>query len=335
MKCFKKTKAALILLMLLFLFSSCSKGGAKRYEEERFLFGTYIKMIVYTDSEKEAKETMSLGFDEIERIDKKFNSKESKSIIAKLNEFREVEIDENDNETKYLLERANYAYKLTKGKFDITMYPLMEVWGFLNDEDRKTLPTEKELEDAKKLIDFNKVKMLDNKLSLLNPIKEIDTGAFLKGYAIEKAKEKMVEKGLKSGFVSAISSIATIGIKPDGTPWRIGVQNPEIPQELLGIIELNDESMGVSGDYQTYVEIEGNRYHHIIDVETGYPVKDKKMVVVVNKDGLMADLLSTAFFLMDSKEVLEYVKKDKNLKVIMVLEDNSIIKSENIILQNI
>lgn len=335
MKCFKKTKAALILLMLLFLFSSCSKGGAKRYEEERFLFGTYIKMIVYTDSEKEAKETMSLGFDEIERIDKKFNSKESKSIIAKLNEFREVEIDENDNETKYLLERANYAYKLTKGKFDITMYPLMEVWGFLNDEDRKTLPTEKELEDAKKLIDFNKVKMLDNKLSLLNPIKEIDTGAFLKGYAIEKAKEKMVEKGLKSGFVSAISSIATIGIKPDGTPWRIGVQNPEIPQELLGIIELNDESMGVSGDYQTYVEIEGNRYHHIIDVETGYPVKDKKMVVVVNKDGLMADLLSTAFFLMDSKEVLEYVKKDKNLKVIMVLEDNSIIKSENITLQNI
>ncbi|MGL6170158.1 MAG: FAD:protein FMN transferase, partial [Fusobacteriaceae bacterium] len=163
---------------------------------------------------------------------------------------------------------------------------------------------------------------------------EIDTGAFLKGYAVEKAKEKMVDKGLKSGFVSSISSIATIGIKPDGTPWRVGIQDPENPEKILGIIDLNDESMGVSGDYQTYVEIAGKRYHHILDKDTGFPVQDKKMVVVVNKNGLMADLLSTALFLMKPKEILEYTNKDKNIKIIMVLSDNSLLKTENIILKN-
>ncbi|MGL6169039.1 MAG: FAD:protein FMN transferase, partial [Fusobacteriaceae bacterium] len=78
--------------MLLFLFSSCSKGGVKRYEEERFLFGTYIKMIVYEKTEKIAKEIMDSGFNEIERIDKKFNSKDPKSIISQLNNSKEKKI---------------------------------------------------------------------------------------------------------------------------------------------------------------------------------------------------------------------------------------------------
>ncbi|MGL5124617.1 MAG: FAD:protein FMN transferase [Fusobacteriaceae bacterium] len=319
--------------MLLFLFSSCSKGGVKRYEEERFLFGTYIKMIVYEKTEKIAKEIMDSGFNEIERIDKKFNSKDPKSIISQLNNSKEKKI-KIDDETKYLLEQAKYAYDLTKGKFDITMYPLVEVWGFMDEEYRKTIPTEEELKEAKKLINFSKVKIMNGNLELLEPIKEIDTGAFLKGYAVEKAKEKMVDKGLKSGFVSSISSIATIGIKPDGTPWRVGIQDPENPEKILGIIDLNDESMGVSGDYQTYVEIAGKRYHHILDKDTGFPVQDKKMVVVVNKNGLMADLLSTALFLMKPKEILEYTNKDKNIKIIMVLSDNSLLKTENIKLKN-
>lgn len=85
----------------------------------------------------------------------------------------------------------------------------------------------------------------------------IDTGSFLKGYAIKKATENLREVGVKSAFLSAISSIQTIGLKPDGTPWRIGVQDPDNPLKILGILELNNQSVGVSGDYQTFVEIDG------------------------------------------------------------------------------
>ncbi|MGL6120096.1 MAG: FAD:protein FMN transferase, partial [Fusobacteriaceae bacterium] len=88
------------------------------------------------------------------------------------------------------------------------------------------------------------------------------------------------------------------------------------------------------GDYQTYVEITGKRYHHILDKDTGFPVQDKKMVVVVNNNGLMADLLSTALFLMKPKEILEYANKDKNIKIIIVLSDDSLFKTENIILND-
>lgn len=290
-------------------------------------------MIVYVNSEKEAKEIMNVGFNEIERIDKKFNSKYKDSVISLLNNSKEKKIA-IDSEGKYLLEKAKFGYDLTNGKFDITISPLMKVWGFTEEEDRVAVPTKEEIDTAKKLIDFRKVNIENDQLEILEPIKEIDTGAFLKGYAMEKAKEKMVEKGLKSGFVSSISSIATIGTKPEGVPWRVGIQNPENPQNILGIIELNDESMGVSGNYQTFVEIEGKKYHHIIDKNTGFPVKEKKMVVIVNKDGLMADLLSTAFFLMENKDIFKYAESDKQLKFIIVLDDMSLLKSDNILLEN-
>ncbi|MGL4732520.1 MAG: FAD:protein FMN transferase, partial [Fusobacteriaceae bacterium] len=160
------------------------------------------------------------------------------------------------------------------------------------------------------------------RLTINSPVKEIDTGSFLKGYAVEKAADMLKEKGIEYGFVSSLSSIATIGGKPDGTAWKVGIQNPQSPEELLGIVELRDESMGVSGDYQTFVEIEGKRYHHILDRETGYPVMDKKMVVVIGQSALDGDLLSTGFFLMKNEDILKY-SQEKELKTLLVNEDMS------------
>lgn len=318
---------ALITIMLLLLFTSCSEGKAKRFEEERFLFGTHIKMIVYAKDKKAADKAMNAAFGEMERIDRKFNSKDNTSIIYQLNNSVDKKA-KLDDEGIYLFEKVNEAYNLSGGKYDITIYPLLEAWGFL-DEDSEKIPTSEEIAEAKKLIGYENVKLENGELSLHLPIKEIDTGSFLKGYAVERGKETLEKEGIKSGFVSALSSISTIGVKPDGTPWRIGVQDPTSPEEFLGIVELNGESMGVSGDYQTYVEIDGKRYHHIIDKETGYPVTDKKMVVIISDNGLDTDLLSTAFFVMPTEKVLDYAKNKKGMKVLIVNEDMSNSMTDN------
>ncbi|MGL4404013.1 MAG: FAD:protein FMN transferase [Fusobacteriaceae bacterium] len=319
---------AFCLAVLLFLFTSCKGKELTRYDEEKFLFGTHIKMIVFAEDKKAAQSAMESAFNEIERIDKKYNSKDAGSDIYKLNSLPEgkknIELDE---EGRYLFTKVNEVFQLTEKKYDITIYPLMEIWGFLEDREEK-VPGESEIKEAQKLIGYENVVLSENSLTINAPVKEIDTGSFLKGYAVEKAAHILKENGVEYGFVSSLSSIATIGGKPDGTPWKVGIQNPQFPEELLGVVELKDESMGVSGDYQTFVEIDGKRYHHILDRETGYPVRDKKMVVVMGQSALIGDLLSTGFFLMKNKNILEYSQR-KGLKTLLVNEDMSQEKSDN------
>ena len=318
----------IFLLFLLFLFIlGCSKEN-KRVDEDRFAFGTFFKISVFSDNEKEAKKNIEKAFDEIERIDSKYNSKVIDSFTSKLNENRSAKFD---REGLFLLDEVNKGYELSGKKYDITIEPLMLVWGFSEDVEAKNkLPTAKELDEALKKVDFSKVKINSDGLIILEDDINIDTGSFLKGYAVQKASEKLKELGVKNGFISAISSIEAIGTKGDGTPWRIGVQDPNNPQDILGVIELNNQSMGVSGDYQTYIEIDDKRYHHILDKETKYPVTDKKMVVVVNKNALEADIYSTVFFLMPLEKVLDFVNKKDNLDVLIVDSNNDIFISENI-----
>ena len=316
----------LLFISVIFLLG-CNKE-VKKFESEKFLFGTYIRMTVYDSDEKLAKESMEKAFDEIARIDQKFNSKVSESIIGKLNSLENKSV-KLDDEGKYLFNELNKIYEFSNKKYDITIEPLLKTWGF-GEIEKLSLPTEEEIKKAQEVIDFSKVKLDGDNLIIEDPVKSIDTGSFLKGYAVQKAKEKLKEAGIKSAFITSISSIDVIGTKPEEKPWRIGVQNPQAPAKILGVVELNNESMGVSGDYQTYVEIDGKRYHHILDKTTGYPITDKKMVLVICDNAFIADMYSTAFFTMPIEKIISYAEKDQKMKVLVVDKEMRIFKSKNL-----
>lgn len=311
----------------LFFFGACAPKEAKKYEESRFLFGTYIKISVYAEKESLAKESMEAAFDEIERIDKKYNSKREGSLIYQLNHSPNHEV-EFDEEGMYLLREVQKAYELSHHKYDVAISPLLELWGF-EDESKAKVPSKKEIEKAVASVDFDKVKMEGTKVKLLSPTREIDTGSFLKGYALKKAKDVMMAKGITSAFITSISSIELLGSKPEGKKWRIALENPMNKEDMLGVLSLSDKAVGVSGDYQTYLEINGKRYHHILDKATGYPVNDRKMVVVLCADGLEADIYSTAFFLMPIEEVLRYVNSQDDMEVMIVDKEMNFHMSSN------
>ncbi len=321
---------ATVFFLLLFIFSACGAPTTQKYEKEKFLFGTYIKMIIYSESEKKAELAFENAFKEIERVDNLYNSKNVNSIIYNLNsqksDIKKVNLDKEGVE---IFKKVNEVYNISKGRFDITIGPLMEAWGFADEMNPGKIPNSKELEKAKNSVGYERVTLTEDEIILNSPTRSLDTGSFLKGYAIEKGKEKLIESGIKHGFISAVSSICTIGKKPDGTNWKIGIQNPNSSNEILGIVELDGESVGVSGDYQTFVEIDGKKYHHILDKETGYPVRDKKMVVVIGKNGAQEDLLSTALFLMKDDEIKKFIAANKELKILIVNADMIIYKSEN------
>lgn len=317
---FKKILAILILPIFIL---SCGKE-VKKIEKSSFLFGTYISITIYDENEKLANKAIDEAFKEIARIDNKFNSKVKGSLIDKLNigEEKEIILDE---EGVYLFENLKRVYDLSHGKYDITIGPLLDLWDFGNKEKRE-LPTLEEIEKAKKNTGFSNLILDGNRLYFSKKGIEIDTGSFLKGYAVEKAKETMRGLGVKSAFISSISSIETINKKPDGQNWKIGIENPENSQELLGVVELDNKGMGVSGDYQTYIEIDGKRYHHILDKDTGYPVTDKKMVVVIGNNAFFSDMYSTAFFTMNIDEILNYADNN-DLEVLIVDKDMKIYKN--------
>ena len=327
-----KNKFIVFILSILSMFLiSCGKE-VEKIEESKFLFGTYIKIIVYSDNKEKATESIEKAFNEIQRIDEKYNSKSEGSLIYNLNnsDNKTLKLDE---EGIKLFEGVNKAYELSEHKYDVTIAPLLELWGFTEEAMELTtlkLPTKEEIEFTKTFVDYEKVKISDDgTLTIESPVKEIDTGSFLKGYAISRAKEVLKNEGIKSAFITSISSIDLIGTKPEDKPWKIGLQNPENPSEMIGIVPLRDRAMGVSGDYQTYVEIDGEMYHHILDKDTGYPVTDKKMVVVLCDNAFDADLLSTTFFLMPIDKVMNYVESREDLDVLIVDKDMNIITSKN------
>lgn len=322
-----KSRNIFLLFLLFLLLLGCEKK-VERVDEDRFAFGTFFKVTIFSDNTKEAKSKVELAFKEIQRIDERYNSKVKGSLVDNLNNTKKEKFDA---EGLYLLKEVKKTYELSEKKYDITMEPLMMIWGFSEEvEPRISLPTEEELRKASENVDFSKVEIENENVMIKNKDVRLDTGSFLKGYAVKKAGEKLRESGVENGFISAISSIEAIGTKGDGSPWKIGIQNPDNPSEILGIIELNNQSMGVSGNYQTYVEIDGKKYHHILDKETNYPVQDKKMVVVVNKDSFEADMFSTAFFLMPIEKVLERANIMPDLDVLIVDKNDEIIVSKNL-----
>lgn len=327
-----KNKLVILILSLLSVFLiSCSKE-LEKIEESKFLFGTYIKIIVYSDDKEKAMKSMEKAFNEIQRIDEKYNSKSEGSLIYNLNNSNNKTL-KLDKEGIKIFEEVKKSYELSEHKYDITIAPLLELWGFTDEAIELTnlkLPTKEKIEYVKNFIDFSKIKISDDGiLTVESPVKEIDTGSFLKGYALSKAKDILKEEGIKSAFITSISSIDLIGTKPENKPWKIGLQNPENPSDMIAIVSLKDRAIGVSGDYQTYVEIDGKQYHHILDKDTGYPVQDKKMVVVLCDNAFDADLLSTTFFLMPIEKVINYVNSRKDLDVLIVDKDMNIVTSKN------
>lgn len=318
-----------IFIFILFLLIGCGKIETEKIVEKKFAFGTMINMVIYSNNSIKAKKAMNLAFEEIERIDNKFNTHKKNSLIYKLN-HNPGEFFELDREGIYLFSGVDKTYNLSKFKYDITITPLMKIWGFLDEysADNLKIPKKNELKKAISMVDYSNLEIIENKIRLKTPKNKIDTGSFLKGYAIYRAKIILKENGIEHAFISAISSIEVLNTKPKGEYWKVGLQNPEDPSKIYHIIGIENKSIGVSGDYQIYVEIEGKKYHHLLDKETGYPIRDRKMVVVIGNNGFFADMYSTAFFSMPIEDVINYVNSKDNLEVMIMKSDMSEVYSD-------
>jgi len=262
----------------------------------------------------------------LDRIDGLMSNWKDDSDICRFNN-----LDSNTSllisqETAKVIQCAKEIYGITEGRFDPTLSPLIELWGFSRKE-RSAFPLPEEITLALNqlgmdgvIIDGQVLKKETNGLSL-------NLSGIAKGYGVDAVYEMLVASGYKRFLVEVGGEVRVSGQKTADTPWRIGIETPRyastITRDLVAIAKLSDCAMATSGDYRNFFEFEGNNYSHIIDPRTGYPVKSPiASVSVIASTCMEADALATAFMILSPEKCISLCDKDDRLFCLIIERDS-------------
>jgi len=300
----------------------------KSAERDIFAMDTYMTITAYGE---QAEEAVDAAKREITRLDRMLSAQNPESEVFAVNETGSEVLSED---AAALVEKSMELYESTGGLFDITVYPLMQEWGFIT---RKYhVPEKKRLRELLRNVGTSKIKYDAAKhLLTLSEGMQIDLGGIAKGYASERIMEIYKEYGIQSGIVSLGGNVQTYGAKTDGSFWNVAIQNPDTSSNenaYIGVLETKDKAVITSGGYERYFEQNGKRYHHILNPDTGYLAESGlSSVTIVSNDGMLADGLSTSLFIMGKEKALEYWREHADsFDVILAGEDGSVVISEGL-----
>lgn len=340
----KKQAAAMIAVLFCIAVFVCRYGtkNEQQYEASFFdVFDTQTQIIGYAASKEEFTKQVSLIKEKLEYYHKLYDiyyNYETINNLKTINDNAAIAPVKADKEIIALLKLGIEMYEKTNGKVNIAMGSVLEIWhdyrqaALDNEDDAQLPPMDKLLEAAEhtKITDIvidekeSTVFLKDEKMSL-------DVGSIGKGYAVQKtAQYAQEELQITSMLFSVGGNVCAVGAHPDGTPWKIGIQNPDTDSEqaYLQKVEIASKSVVTSGNYQRYYMVDGKRYCHIINPDTLLPADEFSSVTVIGDDSGLADAYSTALFNMTLKDGMEFVRSHEEIKVMWILQDQTIVYSD-------
>lgn len=263
---------------------------------------------------------------EIERLDALWSIASSDGEIAQLNAEKQITASAD---TLALLTRAKEISAATDGLFSTTIAPLMEAWGFTSGDYR--VPDEAELSALLAHVDDEEIAISDSTVTIPADAK-VDLGGIAKGFTSARVMEIFRENGVENGILSLGGNVQALGTKPDGSLWRVGLQDPADERALFATLELADKAVITSGAYERNFEQNGIVYHHIIDPRTGYPAESGlSSVTIVSDDGTLADGLSTALFIMGKEAAVEFWRSRRDdFDMVLLADDGAVTVSAGI-----
>lgn len=293
------------LFWLVAVFTCFSQDSSQTYEVyvSKNLIGTLVEAKIVTKDINFAKKVLYLAFKEIERIDSLLAWQIPTSEISKISSFAGKSPVKISFETYSILERSlNYSDR-SNGIFDVTVGPLTQLWGFNGDEEPTTVPDKNAIDSCLKLVGYKDLILNkgDTTAFLRRAGMSIDLGGIGKGYAIDRASDILKKSGLTSFLFNAGGDVLVSGYKAVDQNWTVGIKDPRKEDKLLGSVELTNKSIATSGDYERFFEIDGRRYHHIIDPSTGFPASNSISVSIIAESAERADALATTVFITQGK----------------------------------
>jgi thiamine biosynthesis lipoprotein len=261
------------------------------------LLGTLCKITTWGPAER----AVNAAFDRIGEIDERMSTNRAASEVSRINAAAGVAPVAVSADTFSVIREAVAFSRLSDGRFDLTVGPLVKLWGIGTDDAR--VPSPAEITAALALVGWRDVELSepDATVFLPRPGMAIDLGAIAKGYAADEAAAVLAAKGVKTALIDLGGNVLTLGAKPDGSPWRIGLQDPDptVPRgSHIGILEFEgSRTVVTSGTYERYLMQGGVRYHHLLDTTTGSPVQNGLVAVTIfTSRSITADGYSTLVF---------------------------------------
>lgn len=325
-----------ILILILSFITGCISNAEGQHEKSFFAMDTIMSFRVYGD--RSAKKAMNKAIDRIKEIEKHMSSTYEDSDVVKINKAAGTEPVKVHDDTFYVIKKALEYGQLSDGALDITIRPIVELWGITSDNPR--VPSKEEIDEKLALVDYRKVVLDEENKTVFLEEKGmgIDLGAIAKGYAADEAVRILREAGVESALLNLGGNVITIGSNPDGRSWRIGIQDPrrdETGEPHFAIVGVADATVVSSGDYERYIEEvyekTGERYHHIFDPKTGYPA-DKGLMAstIISSSSIDADALSTILFIMGYEEGFKLIEKLDNVEAIAVTANKEVYTTEGL-----
>jgi len=244
------------------------------------------------------------AIDEIARIERKYSRYLDDSHLAAINKNAGAGWVEVDAETQALLDYADTLYESSSGLFDITSGCLRHVWRFTEN----TLPAAAAIGQALQQVGWKKLIREGGRIKFNHQRVELDFGGFGKEYAVDRAADVLaLQCQVKHGYVNLGGDIRVIGPKPDGSPWQMGIRDPRHTDGLIATLPIHAGGLATSGDYERFIEVDGVRYCHIINPQTGYPARHWRSVSVMAPSAVVAGSISTIAMLKEeaAKEFLD------------------------------
>jgi len=257
--------------------------------------GTFVSITLMHPSKTEAEEVIGRAFEEMDRVICLMDRYRPDSAIGVLN--KEGDVADLPPDVAHVLNQSLYFHKLSNGAFDITVQPLVDLYK-RHFEAKGLPPSERDLDTVLALVDANAVQFDGKSVRFKKEGMGITLDGIAKGYIIDCAADFIKRHGIKHALINAGGDIRVAGGKQNGTPWKVGVQNPDKKGPYLDIVKMNDGAMATSGNYEIYFD-EEKLYHHIVNPETGLSPRQNDSVTVMASSVMDADALSTAVFVLE------------------------------------
>ena len=320
----KKFIALTTLIILLFTLTACkSETSTVSISDSQFKFNTIMTITLYGYNDKSIFTEIWAKIDEMENT---YSANINTSDVSLFNENPSTDPIPVSEDIIKMVNRAMPMSEATEGRFDLTIEPVVKLWGISTETPR--VPAQSEIDSALTHVNFQNLiaDTANNTLQKSDPDLHIDLGGIAKGYAADQIKAFLATKGIDRAIINLGGNIFAVGSKAKDTPWNVGVQNPFEPNgDVVGILKASDKSVVTSGSYERFFEQDGKVYHHILNTSTGYPVENELISVTIISDfSVDGDILSTSTFSLGLEEGRKLINSLDNIAAIFITKDKGV-----------
>jgi thiamine biosynthesis lipoprotein len=297
----------------------------KYIERAAFTMGSIVTIKAYCTDEKLCDQAIDEAFHEMKTVDKLmsvFDSESQLSLVNRHSAGKEVPVDSRIIE---VLEHANHFSKLTNGAFDVTIEPLMELYGFRDDKDANSFPTDKQIAEVLNSVGMNNVTInkKHSTVGLEQSTTKLDFGGIAVGYAIDRAAAILRSYGIESAIINHSGDIYALGSPPEETGWEVGITDPLHIDNIITTVRIKDQALSTSGNYENFIQADNNTIGHILNPHNGRTASSILSGTVIAPTAIEADALSTGFFVLGIEQSKHVLEQHRNARLIAIVrEDN-------------